>query len=641
MFLFLFIPFLLFSGVKANELNELFEFSKLVLNSPKQSQLKFSDFNITRCEREVDLNISNELDYAKYRYYNNDLGISFDVGGNINDNSGKKSLYAGFTWRVLNDGVWEHQNKADIISLENRLKKLDNKHINTSFVYFNDYNFIIYFYNKKKIELLDKYLTFLNLKLDIFKKRYFYHQINLEKLLLIKQNIQDIKNLQNNYKNYNKKVICKNNISGDIPTFDLNYQKILDVIQDKAKRKNHVKIRLKNEIIDKKYDRLNDWTLNLYANRELLDDKGDNFGFKVSIPLFKDPSELRVLEKLKTYSDVEENKVRLFLYLQKNYYVFRYKLSDLIKMKFKLAYVTAQLKRAKLRYAFKIGNDNLDRIISNIDSLFAIKLQLLDIKQQLLLQAYSLLYNLNLDFEDKYIKKIKVDTDLKLRKGNRSLYIWANGFKKYDNKILIELCKLKNIKTVLVSVSKNQNFDKLENFIYLAKLNHINIQFLIGNNSWIYPKNRSKIDKKLNFLRKYDNYVIHLDIEPQAMPNLKHNKEKYLKMYLDMLEYIHTNYPMYKINIAIPTYYPLEYVIKMAEYVDKIYLMAYEYKDIEHLIRKVNKYKFLSHKLVTVFNCKEFKNEYELESNIDKFIEKSGYKNIGLHNLKEYIKVSQ
>ena len=125
------------------------------------------------------------------------------------------------------------------------------------------------------------------------------------------------------------------------------------------------------------------------------------------------------------------------------------------------------------------------------------------------------------------------------------------------------------------------------------------------------------------------------------MPDLKEDKQKYLGMYLDMLQYIHTKYPMYKLNIAIPTYYPPQIVIEMSKYVDKIYLMAYEFKNIAQLIRKVNKYSMLSSKLITVFNCKEFKNEYQLEMAIDQFIKQSGYKDIALHNLKEYIKVSQ
>jgi len=579
MFLILFLPIFIF----AMNYNSLFD---LNLTTKSYNNLTFSDFDIKQCKTDIDLNISNKVDLAKYEYYNNDLGIFLDVGGNINDNSGKKSLNAGLTWKLLKGGYRQNQYKADIVLLQNKLKKLNNKTINNSFTYYNDYNFIIYFYNLKKIALLDKYLQFLDLKFNIFRKNYYLKLTTLDKVLAVKQEIANIKHLQNSYKIFNKKVICKNDLKGDIFDFDLKYNQILKDIKD-----NNIttKIALNSKIIDKEYDIYNSWKFNIYVNREFLDDRGENFGFSLSIPLTKNPKEFKKIEKLKVVSDQKENNIRKYLYLQKNYYTFRYKLSDLINMRYKLSYVKLQLKRAKLRYKFKIGGNNIDRIISNIDSIFAIRLQILDIKQQLLLQSYSLLYNLGLNFDNKYLKQINIDTSLHLRKGNRSLYIWANGFKQYENRLLIELLKLKNIKEVIISISKYQNFKKLEQFIKLAKKNNIKIVYLLQ-----YKHKMKKLD--------YDIKEVNIYIE------------KIDKDFAKFIYNLHNKYPNYKIDLTINKH------IILPPYINKVYSTD-----------KNSDVKFIE--------ANEYKNELELELAIDNFVKKN--KNIAIYNLKTYIGILQ
>jgi len=577
MFVILFLPIILF----ANIYNSLLEFNITTFNKHK---LKFSDFNIQKCKTKVDLNISNRVDLAKYEYYNNDLGLFLDVGGDINDKSYQKSLNAGITWKLLKNGYRQNKNKADILKLQKKLNKLENIQVDNSFNYYNDYNFIIYFYNQKKIELLQNYLKFLNLKFEVFRDKYFLKYTTVDKVLSVKQESANNLHLQDTYKLFNKKVICKNDIIGDIADFDLKYDLIMKDIEESNLT---TKIKLNNKIIDESYDVYDKWTFDLYANRELLDDKGDNFGFILKIPLTKNTNELKRLEKLKVVSDENENIIRNFLYLQKNYYVFRYKLSDLINMRFKLAYVKAQLKRAKLRYKFHIGNDNIDRIISNIDSIFAIKLQILDIKQQLLLKAYSLLYNLGLKFDDKYIKFIKIDTDLKLRRGNRAIYIWANGFKKYDNTLLIDFLKLKNIKEVFISISRYQNFKKLKQFIDLADKNNIKVVYLLQ-----YKNKMKNLDFNISEVNVY-------------VEKIDKNLDKYMQN-------LHNKYPNYKIDITLFQKY------KFIPFINKVYALDGD---------------------VIVIDAKRYKNELDLELNIDKVIKINP--NIAIDNLKTYMKVLQ
>jgi len=209
---------------------------------------------------------------------------------------------------------------------------------------------------------------------------------------------------------------------------------------------------------------------------------------------------------------------------------------------------------------------------------------------------------------------------------NNSVYIWSKEFKESNEKIIYFL-KKHNINVALVSVSKDIDIKKLNDFLKYD----IKVEFLIGDNSWIYPSKREKIDLKIKFIEQFQNFYIHLDIEPHTLKELKPYREKYLDMYIKMLKYIKTKYPKYHISISIPTFYYIEYIEKMDRYIDKIYLMAYEYKKLSQLQKRVQKFDKFKSKIVVAFNCKDYKTKYQLENDI-KFIKQLGYKNIAFHS---------
>jgi len=551
--------------------------------------LNFEDFSLKNCN--IDKNISNKIALAKYNFFNNDVGLHFILNGNINDLNGKKSLNAEIRWKILKNGYLNNKYNSYITKNNEIIRQMKTENDK---LYYYDYNFIIYFFNQRKIKLLTQYINYLKLKFKIYKQRYFLHNELLEKLLLIKENIRRSENLINEYKLFNRYIVCKKELKGEVPVFDIDYQKVRDYI-----RENNITLQRKilTQNVDYKYNRLNDITFDIYANKELLKSQGETFGFNLDIPFTKNPTELNKINKLKVNNDIEKEISKKFLYLNKNYYTFRYKKDDLIKMKYKLAYTIKQLQRAKLRYNFKIGTDNLDRIISNIDSILSIKLQILDVEQQLLLQLYSLFFNLNIPFKNKFVKRIHIDTTIHLRDGNRGLIIYANGFKKYKNNLLIQFLKVKEIKSVYISISKYQNFQKLDKFIELLNKNHIKVYFLVFASQFkYYLKNNAQ---------RYKHIIIFLD----KTLNIENE------------------------NVILPFSYKDNGIINSNP--NKLFI--YVNKKLEF-----NKLKFLNKKnLYFIFNAKNYNNELELELAISDFIQKTDFHNIIIDNLKSYIKVSQ
>lgn len=210
-----------------------------------------------------------------------------------------------------------------------------------------------------------------------------------------------------------------------------------------------------------------------------------------------------------------------------------------------------------------------------------------------------------------------------------SIYIWSKEFA-INNNAILSFIKSHNINVALISASKNIDCYKLYDFTKIANKNKIKVEFLIGDNSWIYPEKRDKILNKLKFLSQFNNFYIHLDVEPHTIKSLKKYRDKYLNMYLEMLKYIKDNFPKYKISISIPTFYNIKYVEKFSNYVDYIYLMAYEYKKLSQLQKRIDRYKSLKSKIVVAFNCKDFTKE-KLINDVN-FVKSLGYKNIAFHS---------
>ena len=596
--LFFFSILLAANNVYNKQLNELFKFSSTIFTSSQTiSPLVFN----VKCKIQ-DNNISNKLVLERYKLFTNNLGI-FTTGGGFIDNSFKTNVNIGIKWKLLNNGYRFNKKKASVILLENQLKKLNKKSINFD----AKYNMIIYYFNKAKINLLEKYIQFLRLKFEIYRYRYWMHTTSLDQLLILKNSIQEKEDLVKTYKLFNSKMICKTEFKGEIEDYTLDYNAILSSIDVNKTLKS----RINNQILDLKYDKYDKWNLNVYANKNFQTGQ-TKVGVDFSIPLYNNKIEkVKELEKLKFISDENNQKLKLFLYLQKNYYIFRYDLNSIISFRNKLVYLKYILNKYKIRYKLQIGNNNINKILETLDKIFDIKFKIIEIKQKITLETYNMLYHLNLDLKPKFIKSLDIKNNLKLRKGIRSLYIWANGFKKYDNNILINFLKTKNIREVIISVSENQDFQKLSKFLKLAKENDIKIQFLVFDNSWLF--HLDYIDKKINSLNIYNNYNLNIFLPEEVV-------KKYHTRFIDILKYISVKYPKYKVNVTIP------------------YLENNLLKEVKLFSNKIYSFdkRYLGFNINFIVDCSKYSNELELEIYIDNIVKYNKY--ISLYDLKTYIK---
>lgn len=176
--------------------------------------------------------------------------------------------------------------------------------------------------------------------------------------------------------------------------------------------------------------------------------------------------------------------------------------------------------------------------------------------------------------------------DYRARAGQRLLYIWASNFNDKDNDTLTGLIRAKGMQQVVISAGNRTNQNKLKQFITAATNADIKVELTFGDNQWIFPQNHEKaLLKTLSYAALTER--LHLDIEPQVLPGSTYNRAAYERYYLDLIRKIRTNLVDTHLSVAVPLHWRTETYAELAPLADELYVMAYEQKNSDQVIRRL------------------------------------------------------
>jgi len=255
------------------------------------------------------------------------------------------------------------------------------------------------------------------------------------------------------------------------------------------------------------------------------------------------------------------------------------------------------------------GTDSYLKEALLTSELFSIKVSLLDSERKVV-QALFALKGLT---EKEFLRgKEQVSVSRKLH-----AYWWKTdnvlGNFKREIEFIKEVKKL-NVGTIYMSLNEKQlnkflgnleGWRELERFIESAHNEGIELQLLLGENSWIFTQNRQKLLKIVNLFNRFNDYAgingfsaLHLDIEPHALPQWKTSKEKLANLYLETLNQVKdlSEKPVF-VDVS-PQYDRIKYdgtslTETVLEIVDGINVMCYS-TNINYLKRKASEYAQLS-----------------------------------------------
>ena len=184
--------------------------------------------------------------------------------------------------------------------------------------------------------------------------------------------------------------------------------------------------------------------------------------------------------------------------------------------------------------------------------------------------------------------------DAKRTVGNDA-YLWTAFFNKKSNSYLISLLNDWNIKTLFLAVNPTMDLTKLQSFQILAHENGIQVDFLIGENSYAEEEDGYiHLEKVMITGRDLGFKGIHLDIEPHTFDDYNDRIDAYSKMQINLFEKAKkwTDANGMDLSVSVPMYLPVKVARTLGKNDIVTHIMAYGNLDVAYkleLTRKMRK----------------------------------------------------
>jgi len=375
----------------------------------------------------------------------------------------------GAEWELLRGGLIGNQRRAKRLRNEQELEALKYDISKNDERLFLRYNIIIYLFNEAKIKLLKESEAQLQKELELLYKVYFLKGILYEEILKAKSRIDQVKVQLENYESYNRTIFY----TLDIPTLKDRFQyeelPVLNINLDYLMADESAAVLLDSlthleERIQKSRNKaLDEVSLRLQAfqyvgaadNLSLIERSYVAGGLSVTIPteiLFdgrnrKKLAQERVRERVKfdNYEHLNE-KTEIINY----YYEYNYKLKTYMEFMYK-----EMLYQERVRIDIISHKDFEDihrslRILRNMDGLRSIRLEMIDLKQQMYLLLLKIYGNTHYRSILPAVNSIDIAAYYQRLPAKRSIVMGYDILKSYDEKFVVHYLMSNGIEAVVL-----------------------------------------------------------------------------------------------------------------------------------------------------------------------------------------------
>lgn len=564
--------------------------------------------------------------------------------------------YLGVEWELLRDGYLQRKREKEELQGDIRLYETLSHRSGRDDTFQRLYYRTIYIFNLAKMRKIRERLNYLDKYIYTARKLYHYKLFPWEEVVKLEQERSTAGNMLKNYLNFEKvfpdsKGPIFPDAEKELPVLDISIGALIDEAKkdDFYNRVFEAELGRKERIDDPLLD-INFRIFARYYVDNLLSSNGQDslaagFYFKMPIPFgVKRYEKLRSLEGKVTDLSLDRKRDGEIYQIQDTYYEYQYKLNDYLKLTYRRGLIEERLRRERVKRSFGDPLYSPVHQMQLLDELYAVEFETLDVKQQLYLKLLEL--NRLAAGEDilKHVRVIKKEMEVKRYRGERSAYIWSEGFNKIDNDFLAMYIEQQEIADIMISVGERTNVGKLGSFIERIKSKGTKVHALIGSNELLRQENRDRLAERIinASLNGFDG--VHLDIEPHTLPEWKAKSGELLKEYLDMLKAAREITTEKKIALAasIPFFYPENVLKEMVEVVNKAYIMAYEMKDTEVFKRRVKEeVEIFKDKTVLTVRTKDFSTRLELEEFLDNVIKATGISRVAVHDIKGLVELDK
>lgn len=641
------------------------------INTLKPDQSHFDETSAFLMTSIAEQQTSNELllmdiNQARADLLHYDWGIDASAsylenfgGGADEDNLiYQRRFQTGLSWSILRNGYLANQRSEQILLNENVILQYESEEALRELDHVAKWHSIMYFFNLRKVEILQERLELVERRLTIANKLHYLRHLSKEDLLAIQSKEAEIRSMFNIYASYNEQLAMQIDTSlipdHPFPLVDLNYQNVFKAM-NMGEPDSIVQLRLEN--IDLRYDPIHivdvktNFRYNWYDLVSPTNPSRQFFsaGLTVSIPIppnFERTKDLEQAEKDFVLGAVDADVSTTNKELLNNFYEFRYKLKQYTNFYEKKFRFLEQLRQERVRYKLDPIDFNPLTALSILDDILSIEIELIDLQQNMYLKVLNV-YNDLPELEASEVMTpfelpnyFEIDDQIE-----RSVYVWSGGLTNYSADFLVEYLRFNEIEKAVITA--NTDTDVLYNTLSVMSLiddETTATEIMVGRNSLIEEDVTAYLTQIWSAFSSQPVDGIHLDVEPHTFDDWQSRKEEYLSKYQEMLDLARTfcDQNGLELSVSIPLHYPEAHVNQILDKCDNVFFMAYENIKLDYISKKVEPYLGEdSLKVVIALRTDDFDNRYWMEEHVLQLNEQLGVARFAIHDFSSMVEFDE
>ena len=302
--------------------------------------------------------------------------------------------------------------------------------------------------------------------------------------------------------------------------------------------------------------------------------------------------------------------------------------------------------RERLRQTLVVGDleghAELVLMLTRLRSAQAAAIEHLGAVEELYQRVNEVFLAAGIAFDKAYLQPLFPQPGLeRSRAGQRHVYIWSSTLARLNDRRLVAFLQAKAVSQVLLSASGQTDAERFASTARRLAAGGIATQPMVGGADWATDAKRERaVATAVVLAERYGG--VHLDVEPHTLDDYRANSDQRLSEYIEMLEAIRAGILDRELSVSVPLHWPRPVYQRIAELADQVYLMAYEFKDLDQLQRRVGRLMplFDQQQMVVALRIKDFENEWAMESTIDHLYSELGANTFALHPLGDYLRLS-
>jgi len=566
----------------------------------------------------------------------------------------------GLEWDILSGGIVENKRKAEIIENELQMKLLENKNANTGKISYENRNQIIYYFNKKKVEVLKARLDISNNKMDVLTDLAESGEIRTTMLLEAHKQMIEINGQFNLYASFNdglKTMLDTNRITTKrlLPPFDVNIVSLRALSGMQFNPNKMMELHAKNDKL--RYNWMNDVDLTTGVRYNYYDRVADGFnrGFMSLNLTARIPLRIFQMDYL-TLTRLQQDEVKLNMRQEDE--LKWLEISNLVyELRYKQKQFSNLLEKQRLHHDLLKNFQGLKKIedpsfqpivgLNALDEFWSMEIEKIDLLQQMYLKLGEIQEKIPNEAISQYVVPwngnmsiIDGTEDSTYVAENRSMYLWSKAWMDKSATEIITNVRVWNIQKLLISAGGSEaHWPQFKQLVNMAERNELKCELLIGNNRWLSSNMTSKLDSVWNKIAELPIEGIHLDLEVHTFDGFQDSPDAFFLLYMNRVREASAFCKIHnlRLEVSIPLTYPAEVLQELEMLCDEVVVMAYETKGPKQIQNRIAEELVIGKDKISVaLRAKDYVSKASMENDFRELKDLINVKNTVIHDYQTY-----